>query len=251
MTHVVQRRSHGARRPGSPLLAAAAASALVAGLTLACALALVAPLEAQTSRSERPSSATGATGLPDTIPLFPLAEAVLFPNGSRPLVIFEPRYRAMVGDALNGNRIIGMVTLQPGHEQEYDGRPPIHAVGCAGRISEVERLPDGRYTLVLSGITRFRVLSEDHSRPYRVGRVEAIPEVAGGPAAALRADRQRLETILSTQGIEVSVGASTDEQLIDVLAQYVEMPSERRQALLEMGNASQRARALIEFFVAR
>jgi Lon protease-like protein len=177
---------------------------------------------------------------------------VLFPKGSRPLVIYEPRYRAMVADALRGDRIIGMVSLQPGHEAEYDGRPPIHAVGCAGRISEVEHLPDGRYALVLRGVTRFRVLSEDHSRPYRLGRVQAIPEAARiGDGSALRADRKRLDAIASTQGIEVSVLTSNDEEAIDALAQYVEMPPERRQELLEMDGAPPRARALLDLLVAR
>lgn len=190
--------------------------------------------------------------LPATVPLFPLPDAVLFPNGSRPLVIYEPRYLAMVTDALKGDRIIGMVTLQSGHEAEYEGRPPIHAIGCAGRISEVERLPDGRYTLVLRGLTRFRVLSEDQSRRYRVGRIEVVPEAErSDDPANLRADRKRLETILSTQGIEVSARTSNDEEMVDALAQYVEMPPERRQELLELGNAAQRARALIDLLVTR
>src|SRR6266852_6320835 len=69
--------------------------------------------------------------LPATIPIFPLGDAMLFPNVSRPLLIFEPRYRAMVADAVKGDRLIGMVTLRPGFEADYEGRPPIYPIGCA------------------------------------------------------------------------------------------------------------------------
>lgn len=208
---------------------------------------------AQTSQPKPPGpAASGSSALPDRIPLFPLPDAVLFPSASRPLTIYEPRYRTMVADALKGDRIIGMVMLKPGFEADYDARPPIYLVGCAGRISEVEQLPDGRYTLVLRGVTRFRVLSEDQSRAYRLGRVEAIPEVArddDGPV--LRTDRKRLETMLATQGFEVSVRGATDQEVIDVVSQYVEIEPERRQQLLELDSARSRARALIETLTVR
>ena len=73
-------------------------------------------------------------------PLFPLPEVVLFPGARRPLVIYEPRYRDMVADALTGNRIIGTVLLRPGFEANYEGRPPIYAIGCAGVIEDYQRL---------------------------------------------------------------------------------------------------------------
>ena len=79
-----------------------------------------------------------------------------FPNVFLPLHIFEPRYRQMVADALAGDRIIGMVLLQPGYEDDYDGAPPVYAIGCAGLITHVERLADGRYNIVLRGLERFR-----------------------------------------------------------------------------------------------
>src|SRR5262250_3301906 len=94
--------------------------------------------------------------LPPTIPIFPLPNAVLFPNVFLPLHIFESRYREMVGDALKGDRIIGMVLLQSGFEQDYEGRPPVYATGCAGVISHAEMQPDGRYNIALRGIEKFR-----------------------------------------------------------------------------------------------
>ena len=189
---------------------------------------------------------------PAVIPIFPMQETTLFPNAARPLLIFEPRYRAMIADALKGDRIIGMVRLRPGFEAEYEGRPPIDAVGCAGRIVEFEQLPDGRYTIVLAGFTRFRVASEDQSRPYRLARVDALPDGAGADdAAALRTSRARLEELLSIMGIELSQAPPDDAQVIDTLSQYLEMNSERRQQLLEMDGPLRRARALIDMLSAR
>src|SRR5512138_2484886 len=100
--------------------------------------------------------------LPLTIPLFPLPNVVLFPNVCLPLHIFEPRYREMTADALAGDRIIGMVLLRPGWEGNYEGRPPIYEVGCAGLITHAENLDDGRYNLVLRGMEKFRVLREQY-----------------------------------------------------------------------------------------
>src|SRR6185295_7804809 len=133
------------------------------------------------------------------IPLFPLPEVVLFPGVDRPLLIYEPRYREMVADALKGDRTIGMVLLRPGFEKDYDGRPPIYSVGCAGVIQESEQLPDGRYIILLRGLTTFRVLSEDQRKPYRLARVEAIPaRLEDGDLGALSALRERLAGLLVT-----------------------------------------------------
>ena len=82
---------------------------------------------------------------------------------SRPFLIFEPRYREMIADALKGDKIIGMVRLRPGFEKDYEGRPPIYGVGCAGVIEKYEQLPDGRYVILLRGLTTFRIVSEDPS----------------------------------------------------------------------------------------
>src|SRR4051812_11448112 len=117
--------------------------------------------------------------LPPTIPIFPLPNVVLFPNVFLPLHIFEPRYRAMVADALKGDRMIGMTLLRPGFEADYDGRPAVYETGCAGLITHSEPLADGRYDIVLRGLEKFRIVEEDTSRPYRLARVEALPEVTG------------------------------------------------------------------------
>jgi uncharacterized protein len=107
------------------------------------------------------------------IPLFPLADVVLLPGTLLPLHIFEPRYRAMVSDALSGERTIGMAMLAAGADAAA-AAPPIHRVGTAGEIVESEALPDGRFIL-LEARFRFRVIDEDPPDPYRVARVEEAP----------------------------------------------------------------------------
>src|SRR3954462_8009494 len=105
--------------------------------------------------------------LPATIPLFPLPNVVLFPSVCLPLHVFEPRYREMIADALDGDRLIGMVLLRPGWEPQYEERPPVFRIGCSGVITHVERLGDGRYNIVLRGLERFRIIEENHDRSYR------------------------------------------------------------------------------------
>ncbi|HSC25679.1 MAG TPA: LON peptidase substrate-binding domain-containing protein [Vicinamibacterales bacterium] len=190
--------------------------------------------------------------LPPTIPLFPLPNAVLFPHVFLPLHIFEPRYREMVGDALGGDRIIGMVLLRPGWEADYDGRPAIYPIGCAGLITRAERLSDGRYNIILQGLEKFRVLDEDADRSYRIARVEGINEAAtNAERDAMRGARRRLEALLVPQpegrGAEPRVPPSMpDEDLVNALAQYLELEPVEKQALLERETLLARCQSLIE-----
>ena len=198
------------------------------------------------------ATAGAQTELPSTIPIFPLEVTMLFPGVSRPLHIFEPRYRAMIADALKGDRVIGMTTLKPGFESDYAGRPPIYDIGCAGVITDVEELPGGRFNIVLRGLVKFRVTSEDASRAYRVARVEAMPEVLNdADEAALHKQRLRLEALV-TKGSDTKVPPdTTDEHLVNLLAQYMPMTYAQRQSLLELNSALLRARALIELIEAK
>jgi Lon protease-like protein len=190
--------------------------------------------------------------LPPTIPIFPLPTVVLFPNVFLPLHIFEPRYRAMVSDALEEDRIIGMVLLRPGWEQDYDGRPAVYPVGCAGLITHAERLPDGRFNIVLQGLEKFRIRDEDDSRSYRLARVDSIEEsLTEDDKDEMRLARRRLEALLVPQpkgrGGEPKVPASmADEDLVNALAQYLELEPVEKQALLERNGLLNRCRSLIE-----
>jgi Lon protease-like protein len=219
-----------------------AAGLLVAGLLLAGVLVEASGLvRAQVA----PPTEAGAS-LPSTIPIFPLPEPTLFPHASRPLLIYEPRYRTMIADALKGDRIIGMVHLKPGFEADYEGRPPIAVVGCAGRIEMAEQMPDGRYTIILRGLTKFRVVSEDASRAYRLARVEAIGETAVPADArpALAFERGRLVDLLALKGVEIDPSFD-DENAVDTIAQYLEMDPSERQSLLEIDGTLARAKALV------
>ena len=187
-----------------------------------------------------------------TIPIFPLPNAVLFPNVFLPLHIFEPRYREMVADALDGDRMIGMVLLRPGWEANYEGTPPVFPIGCAGLITHHERLPDGRYNIILRGLQKFRIRGEDEGRSYRVARIETIHEPSGPfEEEDIRAARRKLESILvpqpSGRGHDPMVPPSmSHEDLINALAQYMELEPLEKQALLERDGLLARCRSLIE-----
>ena len=189
--------------------------------------------------------------LPPTIPIFPLPNVVLFPNVFLPLHIFETRYRQMVDDALSGDRIIGMVLLQPGWQQNYEGRPAVYPIGCAGVVTHAERLADGRFNIVLRGMEKFRVTEEESGRLYRVARVEPLPEPLPETAREeLAEQRRRLEALLVPQpegqkDRRMSTSMS-DEDLINALAQYLEFEPVEKQALLEREGLLERSRSLIE-----
>ena len=210
---------------------------------LAFALLLVFPASVSAQNPQ-------AGGLPAVIPIFPLEDATLFPNASYPLHIFEPRYRAMIADALKGNRIIGMVTLQPGHEAEYEGRPPIFPVGTAGLITEYEQLPDGGYNIVLGGLAKFRVTSEDNSKPYRLAAVMPISEpLDDRKTAALKIQRERISDLIEALRDKLGIGqippGEPDEQLVDELSQFLPMPRGQRQRLLEREDPASRAIVIV------
>jgi Lon protease-like protein len=190
--------------------------------------------------------------LPPTIPIFPLPNVVLFPNVFLPLHIFEPRYREMVSDALSGDRIVGMVLLRPGWEGEYEGRPAVYPVGCAGVITRAERLQDGRYNIMLQGMEKFRIRAEDGERLYRVAHVDSITESPrDADRDAMRSARRRLEALLVPQPAGRSVEQKVpptmpDEDLVNALAQYLELEPVEKQALLERDSLLERCLSLID-----
>lgn len=189
--------------------------------------------------------------LPPTIPIFPLPNVVLFPNVFLPLHIFEPRYRQLVDDALNGDRIIGMVLLRTGWEPDYEGRPAIYPIGCAGVITHAERLADGRFNIVLRGMEKFRVTAEDADRQYRLAHVESVMEPPfDSVRTEMRGERRRLEALLvpqpEGQADPKVPSAMPDEDLVNALAQYLEFDPVEKQALLERDGVLDRCRSLIE-----
>ena len=193
--------------------------------------------------------------LADVIPVFPLAGALLLPRGQIPLNIFEPRYLAMIDDALrSGHRLIGMIQPDPAHPGTEE-RPALYKVGCVGRITQFTETGDGRYLIELTGVARFRIDDELRvSTPYRQCRVLYTPfiddftarkgEDAVDREALLHALRDFLEANdLKTdwEGIE----NAPNEALVNALAMMSPYPAAEKQALLEAPDLKTRAEILV------
>lgn len=183
------------------------------------------------------------------IPLFPLPSTVLFPRMPLPLHVFEPRYRQMVQDALRGERIIGIALLRSGWEADCLGRPPVYPVGCAGELHHHEVLPDGRYNIMLRGLSRFRLLAEHDGHPYRLATVELLEDELGD-AAALAAGRAKLgEAIALASGgpaVVVVQPELPDDVFVNALCQSLPLEPVERQSLLDCACVSERCGRLLE-----
>jgi len=183
---------------------------------------------------------------PKRISLFPLAGAVLYPGLSLPLHIFEPRYRALVSDALARDRKIGMI--QP---QQVEEGAPLFTVGCLGHIEEVEALDDGRYNIVLVGEARFRLLRElSVTTPFRQVEAELLPERDEALASVERALFEReARAFAEAQGYRINwedVVRLDDVSLINGVSQIAPFDAASRQALLEADSISERCRLLVQ-----
>ena len=196
--------------------------------------------------------------LPTRLPVFPLAGALLLPRIRLPLNIFEPRYLAMVADAMAGLRIIGMIqpdTAAPGPAAAGADEPAIQAVGCAGRITSYSETDDGRLLIVLTGIARFRVLAENPSdRPYREVEADFAPfadDLTAGCGEAAVDRRELLDTLRSYLEARQLVAdwreveAASTETLVNSLAALSPYPPDDKQALLEASDLKARAEMLV------
>jgi len=190
-------------------------------------------------------------GLGSRLSIFPLAGALLFPRAHLPLHIFEPCYRALVTDALARDRRIAMIQPRDGAQP-----PALFDVGCVGRIAQVEALDDGRFNIVLEGLTRFRMLSEiDVTTPFR--QVEAsfigfADDIEQPPlASVLRADVEReSRRFAEARGYLVdwdAVGRLDDEALVNGIAQIAPFDVAAKQALLEVATIAERADLVVQF----
>ena len=197
----------------------------------------------------------GAADLPEVLPVFPLAGALLLPRGQMPLNIFEPRYLAMVDDSLrDGHRLIGMIqpdTAHPGSEQ----KPKLYRIGCAGRITQLAETGDGRYLLQLTGIARFRIDEElTVVTPYRQCQVSYVPfiddftarkgEEEVDRASVLRA----LSDFLKANDLKADwegIENAPNEALVNALAMMSPYGIAEKQALLEAPDLKTRAEILV------
>lgn len=190
-----------------------------------------------------------ADSLPATVPVFPLAGALMLPRAELPLNIFEPRYLAMVRDAMAGERLIGMV--QPKDAREP---PALYATGGLGRITQFSETGDGRFLIALVGLTRFRIVEElTVDTPYRQVRAD-YTSFAGDwrdaepLPAAVRADLETsLRGYLDAQGLSAdwdAVASADDESLVNTLTSVCPFDVAEKQALLEAPRLRDRAGVL-------
>jgi hypothetical protein len=189
--------------------------------------------------------------LPAVLPVFPLAGALLLPGCRLPLRVFEPRYMQMVEDAIEGNRLIGIV--QPLADDE-SFEPRLQQVGCAGRIASLKQTEGGEYSIGLIGVSRFEIVGErDSDKLYRVVEVDWDQLAnAGAPRAADDVDREELvanlRTYFDTHGLEANWGAieeTGDEELVNSLAMVCPFEATEKQALLEAPDLERRSRLVI------
>ncbi len=196
----------------------------------------------------------GPDDLPQVIPIFALSGALLLPLGQLPLNIFEPRYMAMIDDALKGDRIIGMVQ-QLSDAPGQGSRPQLHATGCAGRITSLEESGDGRYIITLTGVARYRIVEELSTvTPYRQARVDFTPFAGDfdearerdtvdrdGVIRALRRFAEVHRLSVDWEGID----AAPSDLLVNALSMMSPFGPREKQALLEAPDLKARADVLI------
>jgi len=188
--------------------------------------------------------------LPETIPVFPLPGALLLPRARLPLHLFEPRYLAMMDDCLKTpDRLVGMI-------QPYENGDKLHGIGCAGRISAFSETEDGRYMITLSGISRFRIVSEIEGgmTPYRRCAVnwQGFDRDLGGAEEDAAMDRPKflgmLQRFFQDQDLQTdweSLEEADDELLINSLSMLCPFSPEDKQALLEAPSLDTRRETLV------
>lgn len=181
------------------------------------------------------------------VPMFPLPDVFLFPGTVMPLHVFEPRYRQMIEDSLDGPGRIVMAAVLDGHRDDLGGSPPVHTIAGLGSIAQHERLPDGRFLIWLAGLARVLIREVPSDRLYR--KVEAlvlreVPVEAGAEA------RLRNELVLA---IRERCGARFDVpcgmpigQLADLLLVRLRLPRERMRELYECVRVADRARSALD-----
>lgn len=198
-----------------------------------------------------------AADLPEVIPVFPLPGALLLPRARLPLHLFEPRYLAMLDDALKTpHRLIGMVQPDP-RPQVEDGPegPPLHRIGCAGRVTQFSETEDGRYMITLAGISRYRIREEVPGfAPYRRASVDwtGFEDDLREPVEDRNFDRDRFLDLLSRYFSAKSLDTdwetlkeADNEMLINSLSMLLGFEPEEKQALLEAPSLSTRRETLV------
>lgn len=203
-----------------------------------------------------PKKPKSTVDLPSTVPVFPLSGALLLPQTSRPLTIFEPRYLQMVDDALGGNRLITLVQPKDlASEESPAGSVELQDIGCLGRITHFEETAQDRYFIILDGITRITMGQEVHAdAPYRTfeisGAVFSQDFQPGWGEDAV--DRPRFEKLLHTYSdfadLEMDwedIDKTSTADLVNLCCMLSPYGPGEKQVLLEAKSLSERAETLI------
>src|SRR5271169_6052921 len=195
----------------------------------------------------------GPADMPAAIPLFPLEGALLLPRRPIQLTVFEPRYLAMLDDALSGDRLIGVI--QPARAEDASSAPELYPLGCAGRIVQYAEIGDGRCFLTLMGVARFRLVSEmDYATPYRVAAADYAPfaedftEGAGEAAVdreGLLATLRRFAEVNEVKVAWSDIKKASNEALVNGLSMMSPCGPKEKQALLEATDLRARAEMLV------
>ena len=197
-------------------------------------------------------------GFSGTARLFPLPNVVLFPHVVQPLHVFEPRYRAMVEDALASDGLIAMALLQPGWEKDYEGRPQVSPVACLGKIISHQRLADGRFNLLLQGIRRAAIQRElPPHLPFRQVEVDLLDDFypSSGKEVRPKLQRRLVELARELMPDRAALREELDQllasrislgMLTDVFAYTLGFPLSVKQRLLAQWNVDRRAVLLID-----
>ena len=198
----------------------------------------------------------GPEAVPDVIPVFPLPGALLLPRGQMPLNIFEPRYLAMIDDALrSGDRLIGMIQPDPTHPGADPNKPHLFQVGCVGRMTQFAESGDGRYLIQLTGVARFRIEEElSVTTPYRQCKVTYQPFVddftprMGEDEVDRKALLRALTSFLKANNLKADwegIENAPNEALVNALAMMSPYDAAEKQAMLEAPDLKTRAEILV------
>jgi uncharacterized protein len=189
------------------------------------------------------------------IPIFPLPDVVLFPRTLLPLRIFERRYREMTREAIEGDRRIAIVLLREGWEASYFKNPPVHRIACIGEIEHYEELEGGKYSIVLAGTQRVRLVREIEHSPYRMAEVEPLDEASVDELQDGVVRRRNQLSGLFSRFTELVTGGKYRtvelvpqldfEALVNMVATTLSLPVEEKQALLEIDDVGGRCDVLL------
>tara|TARA_B100001146_G_C16123304_1_gene408997 strand:+ start:67 stop:744 length:678 start_codon:yes stop_codon:yes gene_type:complete len=192
-------------------------------------------------------------GFTGTTPIFPLPNIVFYPKTFFPLHIFEPRYRQMVTDAENGEKMICMALLKPGNEEDYEGAPPIHTIGTLGYMEFKNDRSDETSDILLVGVSKVKISEVESNHGYRIADLDPISESIGEEDTELLKEKvfRGFERMSAQSGILQIPKQFRDvidfEMAVNFLASHLPIEGEEKQKMLELDDVSLRAKILVQF----